>query len=115
MRTRAAVGQRTGLASRAGFLSGWTMPYSPRIGTANRPDKTREDTRMSKHKFDLPKGTPEPEGSGLIEENDVEGHGLPTTAPPSFGRRTPGHGGENIPMPNDDDNDDVEGHRIPRI
>jgi hypothetical protein len=46
----------------------------------------------------------------LIDSNDVEGHGLPLTPPPSFGsQRTPGHGGENIPTPVDDDND-VEGH-----
>lgn len=42
-------------------------------------------------------------------EDDVEGHGLPLTAPPSFGSRHPGHGGENIPSPADDE-DDVEGH-----
>ena len=30
----------------------------------------------------------------LIDSNDVEGHGLPLTPPPSFGsQRTPGHGG----------------------
>lgn len=32
---------------------------------------------------------------------DVEGHGLPITAPPSFGRLTRGHGGEAIPTPED--------------
>lgn len=55
----------------------------------------------------------EPEGLRLsqIEGDDVEGHGLPLTAPPSLGaRRSPGHGGENIPSPVDDEND-VEGHR----
>ena len=47
----------------------------------------------------------------LIDSNDVEGHGLPLTPPPSFGsQRTPGHGGENIPTPVEDDND-VEGHK----
>jgi len=47
----------------------------------------------------------------LIDSNDVEGHGLPLTPPPSFGsQRTPGHGGENIPSPVDDE-DDVEGHK----
>jgi len=46
----------------------------------------------------------------LIDGNDVEGHGLPLTPPPSFGsQRTPGHGGENIPTPVEDD--DVEGHK----
>ena len=66
----------------------------------------------------LPKdGLVEPEGrqikslEPLIDSNDVEGHGLPVTPPPGFGpQRTPGHGGENIPSPVDDD-DDVEGHR----
>ena len=59
----------------------------------------------------LPKdGVVEPQEAGLIDENDAEGHGLPLTAPPSFlGSRQPGHGGENIPSPVDDD--DVEGHR----
>lgn len=51
-----------------------------------------------------------PEDARLIDETDVEGHGLPLTAPPSFGSRHPGHGGENIPSPVDDE-DDVEGHR----
>ena len=46
----------------------------------------------------------------FIDETDVEGHGLPVTAPPSFGsHRSPGHGGEAIPMP--DDEDDVECHK----
>lgn len=45
-----------------------------------------------------------------IEGDDVEGHGLPLTAPPSLtSRRGLGHGGENIPSPVDDE--DVEGHR----
>ena len=47
--------------------------------------------------------------SKLIDTNDVEGHGLPVTPPPSFGTKVPGHGGENIPSPVDDD--DVEGHK----
>jgi hypothetical protein len=50
-------------------------------------------------------------GEELIGSDDVEGHGLPLTPPPSFGpSRTPGHGGENIPTPIDDE-DDVEGHK----
>ena len=58
----------------------------------------------------LPKdGVTGPEDARLIDDNDAEGHGLPVTAPPSFGSRQPGHGGENIPSPVDDD--DVEGHR----
>ena len=30
----------------------------------------------------------------FIDEGDVEGHGLPVTAPPSLGQQGPGHGGE---------------------
>ncbi len=56
---------------------------------------------------------PESRAARLAEGEDVEGHGLPLTPPPSFGpQRTPSHGGENIPSPVDDDEDDVEGHRI---
>ncbi len=53
----------------------------------------------------------EPEGRSaqFIDGEDVEGHGLPITVP-SLGTRVPGHGGENIPSPLDDE-DDVEGHR----
>jgi hypothetical protein len=49
----------------------------------------------------------------LIDSEDVEGHGLPTTAPPSFdNRRGTGHGGESpVTRPLDDDEDDVEGHK----
>ena len=70
---------------------------------------------MDKKHIKLPKeGLTDPEEarrSTFIDGADVEGHGLPTTAPPSFGTsRLPGHGGENIPMPVDDE-DDVEGHR----
>ena len=50
-------------------------------------------------------GVPGTPGDG----EDVEGHGLPITAPPSLGQRGPGHGGENIPSPGDD-GVDVEGH-----
>jgi hypothetical protein len=68
---------------------------------------------MTSKQPQLPKeGLVEPEGKkrdGLIDNNDVEGHGLPLTPPPSFGSRTPGHGGENIPDPIDED--DVEGHK----
>jgi hypothetical protein len=56
---------------------------------------------------------------GLVEPeqdqkalDDVEGHGMPVTAPPSLSTRTPGHGGENIPSPTEDE-DDVEGHGLP--
>ena len=58
----------------------------------------------------LPKdGLVEPEELRLIDTGDVEGHGLPITAPPSFGTNSgPSHGGE-IATPTDAD-DDVEGH-----
>lgn len=59
-------------------------------------------------KIKLPKdGLVEPESGarqGDFIGDDVEGHGLPTTAPPSgLAPRTPGHGGEAIP-----DEDDVK-------
>ena len=68
-------------------------------------------------RFRLPKdGLVEPEeraSSGLAGD-DVEAHGLLLTAPPSFGpQRSPGHGGENIPSPAEDE-DDVEGYRAGR-
>lgn len=73
---------------------------------------------MDKH-IKLPKeGLIEPEEKRrtFVDDGDVEGHGIggiPTTAPPAFGaNRSPGHGGEAIPMP--DDADDVEGHRFKR-
>lgn len=54
---------------------------------------------------------PEDEPNGFIDGGDVEGHGLPTTAPPAFGtNRGGGHGGE-IAAPAGHE-DDVEGHRI---
>ena len=43
----------------------------------------------------------------FIDEGDVEGHGLPVTAPPSIGQRLPGHGGELTPT--DVDNDEEAG------
>ena len=44
-----------------------------------------------------------------IDETDVEGHGLPTTAPPALIRRGPNNGGEL--RPRSDEDDDVEGHK----
>ncbi len=65
---------------------------------------------MIKRNLRLPKdGAVEPDGLRLTDSEDVEGHGLPITAPPSISRRAPGHGGENIPTPVEDD--DVEGDR----
>jgi hypothetical protein len=63
---------------------------------------------MDKNRIKLPKESlVEPEE--LRQDGDVEGHGLPLTAPPSIGpQRSPSHGGE-IAMPATDD-DDVEGH-----
>ena len=65
---------------------------------------------MKKYKF--PKDSlvkPEEDtklGDGFIDGQDVEGHGLPTTAPPSLDpqRRTQ-HGGEAVPSPDEDDGD----------
>jgi hypothetical protein len=63
-------------------------------------------------KIKLPKDSlvePEEErqgSDGFIDEGDVEGHGLPVTAPPSVGQNLPGHGGEISPT--DVDTDDSE-------
>ena len=91
------------------------IPHLPKDGVVEPQDlrrlsaddveghvRSRPDIRNSEE--------PRPQDARLIDENDAEGHGLPLTAPPSFlGSRQPGHGGENIPSPVDDD--DVEGHR----
>ena len=61
-------------------------------------------------KYKLPKDSlvqPEDQpssGEGFIDDKDVEGHGLPTTAPPSFDpqARSP-HGGEAIPSSDDEE------------
>lgn len=68
---------------------------------------------MAKQRYQLPKeGLTDPEGRARSAvEDDVEGHGIPLTPPPSLiGGSRPGHGGENIPTPVEDE-DDVEGHR----
>ena len=56
-------------------------------------------------KIKLPKeNLVEPEQrEGFIDENDVEGHGIPVTAPPSLGQQLPGHGGELTPTDADED------------
>jgi hypothetical protein len=58
-------------------------------------------------KYKLPKDSlvqpEESRGEGFIDEGDVEGHGLPTTAPPAFGQHGPGHGGEISPTDDDQD------------
>jgi hypothetical protein len=52
-------------------------------------------------------------GTGSSSDDDVEGHGMPLTPPPSLTLRGgPGHGGEAVPSL--DDGDDVEGHVINR-
>lgn len=89
------------------------MSYSPRIGTLipEPMDEKGKGPSMAKTRFNLPKdGAIEPDGAReRVDGEDVEGHGLPITVP-SLGTRVPGHGGENIPTPMDDE-DDVEGHR----
>jgi hypothetical protein len=62
-------------------------------------------------KYKLPKDSlVEPEQrspeDGFIDEGDVEGHGLPTTAPPSLGSHGPGHGGELTPTDDDENTTD---------
>jgi hypothetical protein len=59
-------------------------------------------------KFKLPKESlVEPEQRSpedrFIDEADVEGHGLPITAPPSLGSHGPGHGGELTPTDEGDE------------
>lgn len=50
-------------------------------------------------------------GVGGTTGDDVEGHGMPLTAPPALGSRPgSGHGGEVVPTVGDED--DVEGHRV---
>lgn len=67
---------------------------------------------MAKQRIGPGEGLVEPESKRRLTDDgeDVEGHGLPTTAPPGIAHRSPGHGGENIPNP--DDEDDVEGHKL---
>jgi hypothetical protein len=61
---------------------------------------------MDKKHMKLPKeGLVEPEELRLIDDGDVEGHGLPTTAPPtSFGNDRRPRGGD-ITSPTDGDDD----------
>ena len=65
---------------------------------------------MDKKHMKLPKeGLVEPEEARAVGD-DVEGHGIPLTAPPSLGpQRGPGHGGE-VAAETDPDENDVEGH-----
>ncbi|MGK2850286.1 MAG: hypothetical protein ACSLFN_05165 [Candidatus Limnocylindrales bacterium] len=64
---------------------------------------------MAKQRYQLPKeGLTDPEGQGrsIVDGDDVEGHGIPLTPPPSLiGGSRPGHGGENIPSPVEDEDD----------
>ena len=68
---------------------------------------------MARRSMRLPKDQLlEPEdrtGADGTSDDDVEGHGMPLTPPPSLDRRSPGHGGEITPSADDDD---VEGHRF---
>jgi hypothetical protein len=69
---------------------------------------------MARRSMRLPKDQlTEPEdrtGTSGTSDDDVQGHGMPLTAPPSLGHRSPGsHGGE--ATPSSDDRDDAEGHR----
>jgi hypothetical protein len=81
----------------------WGYPHR-----STSPTVTDERGRVMK-KFKLPKEQlvePEQgsrEGDAFIDGQDVEGHGLPITAPPSFDvqRRTQ-HGGEILPTDTDD-------------
>lgn len=56
-------------------------------------------------KYTLPKDSlVEPEKrEPFIDEGDVEGHGMPVTAPPSLGQQGPRHGGELTPTDEDED------------
>jgi hypothetical protein len=79
------------------------------------------NSEMAAKRMKLPKdanvGPDEAAARRLIDNGDVEGHGLPTTPPPSLiSRRGSEHGGEIagrklISRRNDgDEGDDVEGH-----
>jgi hypothetical protein len=51
----------------------------------------------------------QPKGPEYIGDDDVTGHGFPTTAPPTdFSKRSPSSGGDAVPT---DEDVDVEGHR----
>jgi len=75
---------------------------------------------MADKRIKLPReanvGPEEAAARKLIDNGDVEGHGLPTTAPPSLSRRGGGAGGEIVARKlinrkNDGgDSDDVEGY-----
>ena len=69
---------------------------------------------MVRRAMKLPKDQilePEDRNGPTGTSDDVEGHGMPLTAPPSLAsRRGTGHGGEAIPTV--DDEDDVEGQPI---
>ena len=77
---------------------------------------------MAAKRIKLPReanvGPEEAAARKLIDNGDVEGHGLPTTAPPSLMRKGGGHGGEIasrklVNRKNDgDEGDDVEGHVV---
>lgn len=93
-----------------GFRLDSTVAYSVVIGSHRTADGDERTSTMKKN-MRLPRDSalePDELRSLFIDNEDVEGHGLPITVP-SLGTRVPGHGGENIPSPVDDD--DVEGHK----
>jgi len=61
----------------------------------------RRTMRLPKDQILEPEDRTSASGTGT---DDVEGHGMPLTPPPGVVYRgTGGHGGEAIPMPQDDD------------
>jgi hypothetical protein len=76
-----------------------------------------EGDQAMTRRMKLPReGLVQPEERGVDEravDEDVQGHGMPIIPPPGLGpNRTPGHGGELRGPIREDDEDDVEGHRI---
>lgn len=95
-----------------GFRGGSTVAYSALIGKESGTADGDERTCTMKKNLRLPRDSalePVEARRPFVDGEDVEGHGLPITVP-SLGTRVPGHGGENIPSPIDDE-DDVEGHK----
>ena len=67
---------------------------------------TRRTMRLPKDQILEPEDRTNADGTG---NDDVEGHGMPLTPPPSVTMRgTPGHGGEAIPT----QDDEIEGPSV---